>query len=202
MPESLILRGAVIRFADTRTTEGGVFSRLHLTADFSSVVAEAMGWNTGTNRQGKLIPSELPATYLTLMPDPPELQRHALQFEITGVDDFQFFEVQGEDGESKHIELRFTVRTPVDGAAAAIENYMRRAGASAQLRLDYTKQTGLNLEAAGSDETPTAEGSQGGPTLAPVAVMGGSHQKKGRGRAAKKNQAAAEPEPEESENEE
>jgi hypothetical protein len=143
--EKLIFRGAEIRYSDTRKDEGGVFVRIHMTADFTEVVREAMGWNVGTFSKGKLVPNDLCATHISLIPDEKSFRNHAIDLEITNMSDFEYFEVKDEDGNVSH-EVRFIVRTPVEGAETKVANYMRFAGASAQLRVNYQVQDPLPLE--------------------------------------------------------
>jgi hypothetical protein len=155
--ERLIFRGARVRYFDGRDSKAGFFTRIYMTADFSDVVREAMGWGPPAEgfSQGKL-DGELNATNMVLTPNQKPLRQHELQLAVVKVDDFQFFRVKNSDDETTSEEVRFVLHSAVDGAAGLLENYMRRIGTSddsvGQLRIAYEVQ----------DELPLTSGSQDG----------------------------------------
>ena len=157
----LIFRGASVRYSDTRMDESGVFSRIYMTAAFSDPVREEMGWGappegfTSAKLEGRLN-----ATHIILTPNSKELRQHELQIDVNEISDFQFARVKNEGSESTSTEVRFVVRTAVDGAAALIEQYLRKIGKSeGQLRVNYEKQEELpGMEAkAGAREEDGAD---------------------------------------------
>lgn len=165
--QKLIFRGAYIRYMDLRQDEeAGAFVRLHLTAAYSEPVQQAMDWEpvpesiTSAKLSGRLA-----ATHLILTPNGRELKQHELQISCNDVCDFQLFRVKNEDGETTSTELRFQAKTSQEGAAALIENYIRRIGkGEGQLRVSYTKQEELDLgEDAGEKDTGCIDCNNGVP---------------------------------------
>ncbi len=153
--QKLIFRGCYIRYYDGRHDEdAGAFVRIHLTADYSEPVQEAMGWEAVPESiQSAKLTGRLAATHLILTPNGRELKQHELQISCNDVCDFQLFRVKNEDGETTSTELRFQAKTSQAGAAALIENYVARIGKGAgQLRVSYTKQEELDLGAEGSEK--------------------------------------------------
>lgn len=163
----LIFRGAYIRYMDVRQDEdAGAFVRLHLTADYSQPVQEAMDWEpVPESITSAKLAGRLAATHLILTPNGPELRQHELQLSCTDVCDFQLFRVQNDDGETTRTELRFQAKSAQDGAAALVENYIRRIGKGiGQLRVSYTKQEELDLgEDLGEKDTGCIECNNGIP---------------------------------------
>lgn len=205
MPK-LILRGAYIRYADIRRDdEAGMFTRVHFTADFSEPVREAMEWGEPPSSiQSAKLDGNVTATHLILTPNGRELKQHELQLDVTEVADFQYFRVKDGESNSTHAELRFIVRTPVDGAGALIEQYIRHIGKGpAQLRINYEEQAVMDLAPGESKQVELGDGTPAtitrgtelegqdedfepakaaGPSLAPAALVGGTHQRGTRGR--------------------
>lgn len=146
-------RGAVIRYADLRyEEEAGKFVRLHFTADWTDVVREHMEWedlpDSVTNAK---LTGKLTGRNLILTPNGKELQQHELQITVSDVSDFQLFRVKSDDGETKHAELRFIVRSQEPGAMALIESYIEAIGrGDAALKIAHEKQ----------EELPLGEGEQ------------------------------------------
>jgi hypothetical protein len=149
----LILRGCRIRYADVRESKAGVFTRIYMTADFSDVAREQMGWGEpGDGFNSAKLDGELNTTHVILTPNPKELRQHELQLDVTNVDAFEFVRVTNSENETVSAELRFVCHSPVDGASALVENYMRRVGTSdksiGQLRINYEVQEAIPLEDA------------------------------------------------------
>src|SRR5579864_4334832 len=104
--------GAWIRNADLRTRkEGGPFVRLHLTANFTKPVREEMGWEELPDclDSGKL-KGCLMGQNMILTPKADKLAKNEIQLECSEVSDFEMFRVRNKDGESKSMELRFSLR--------------------------------------------------------------------------------------------
>ncbi len=148
MPETIILRGAHIRYCDIRLEEGGAFCRSHMTAEFTQSACESMEWRdpgdsvTSANLEGALM-----ATHVILTPGDRALAAHELQFDCRLVDGFKLATL--EENESKRRELRFIITSSAEGAGAKVENYIRRVGDhQGQLRISYTKQEQLDLQPA------------------------------------------------------
>jgi hypothetical protein len=147
MADTLICRGAFLRYLDLRPNKPAWFCKLHVTADYSTNVAEEMGWGepaagtTGADLEGELV-----AQHIILTPGDPSLVKNEIQLDAELVNDFKFARVQNKESVSE--ELRFTIQTSTPGAAGIIEDYVRRIGQSAtsQLRISYLKQETLPFD--------------------------------------------------------
>lgn len=158
---SLIFRNVHLRYADLRRKDESMpFARLHLTADLSSVICEAMGWEMPGDGQsdGSLI-GKLTCSHLVLTPNEKGLRARELQIECSDCGDFKFVGVKDDDGEITDTELRFIVRTNQESAIGLIEQYWRSVGESdAQMKLSYEKepkQMPLAAATQESDAEPT-----------------------------------------------
>lgn len=139
--ETIQFRGVKIRYFDERReSETGLFTRIHLSADPSDPVFEAMGWEKIPDciGSGKLTGS-LVARDLVLTPVDPALRKQAFQLTCIEVSDFFLARVKEDDGESKVAELRFIVRSQAAQASALLSAYWRVLGdAPAMLTVDYS----------------------------------------------------------------
>lgn len=148
MAESIVFRGAFIRYFDGRQEEGGAFVRIHMTSEFTTPVMEEMGWDDpgGSVTDAKLS-GELHATHLVLTPGDKQLRQSEIQFDIRDVGDFKMVSV--EKDETKRRELRFVVRSSAADTAGLVDGYIRQIGEhQGVLRVSYTKQEELPLETA------------------------------------------------------
>lgn len=214
MPK-LIMRGAIVRHYDGRRSDSGPFTKIHVSADFSDPIREFMEW--GDPQEGAKdsnLEGELNATHLILTPNGKELKGHELQLTAQMVEKFKF--VRGKttkEGKVKSDRLDFQIITVEAGAGAKVEQYIAVIGKGvAQLRIGYEEQTKMDLaksedatEDATEDEqerlisreqaedTQDADNDEppakGGPTLAPAALVGGTHQKGTRGRPPRNREA-------------
>jgi len=208
----ILFRGARLKYFVGRDTEAGFVARIHVTADFTDPVREAMSWGEPADgfSSGKL-DGELNATHFILTPNQRELKQHELQLDVVKVDDFQFFRVKSEGGGDTE-EVRFVIHSAVEGAAGLVEQYIRRIGTSeksgGQLRVNYEVQGELPLEGGGcedcannvplqaGDDEVHASGrrclkklaenvtkTEGAPLASAREAAGGTHQKRARGPA-------------------
>lgn len=105
------------------------------------------------------------------------------------IGNFEVVRVQtGED--SHENELRFQVVTSATGSAAILESYIETIGkGTAQLRVNYAQQEALDMgdekqerlisEEQAHDTSEEADAQfEEGATVAPAAVMGGTHQRR------------------------
>lgn len=142
MPK-MIFRGSIIRYLDVRRDLGGVFRRLHCTAEFSDPVQQEMGWAIPAGVQSAKLEGEVAASHLILTPDG-ELKQHEIQIATHEITDFQFVRLKLDDGESSRTELRFIVMSRSPGIAAIVEQYMDVVGDhAARMRVDFEKQVEL-----------------------------------------------------------
>jgi hypothetical protein len=154
---TIIFRGAFIRYFDFRKGEAGWFARAHFTSEFTDRVAEAMQWGAPPVgcTAGKLEGS-LHATHMILTPNAKELRQHELQLDCNQVGDFEFVRVT--ENESTRTELRFKISTPVEGAEGILGAYARRIGQSvSQLRVGYAKQEELDLTSGPPEQEAVEE---------------------------------------------
>ena len=199
MPNT-VFRGAFVRYADVRCDdEAGKFIRLHLTADWTDVVRDHMGWEDVPETVSRAtLSGTLNALRMTLTPAQKELKQHELAIDITEAADFVLVRQEDEEGEPKGSELRFMVRTTQAGAGAMIENYIERIGRGAgQLVIAHEKQEGLDFT-GGDDASDDVEKEEvkAGPALAsaaevkradPTVAFGKQQMEKMRSRAARKD---------------
>ena len=200
--ENIIFRGAVLKHFDGRQNQEGsdYTTKLYFSAEFSDTVQEQMGWDDPGEclKPGKPagLVGELLGMNLILTPGDKKLKDFEIQLGVKDVIDFQVVVLKDDEGEPAGRQLRFTVRTPQDGAAAMAEQYIRRVGRhESQLRITYlpqAKQEQLSLEETKpSDQEPIGTFLQGEaleayearmgessePALSPAALVGGTHQR-------------------------
>ena len=189
MPK-LIFRAAYIRCVDLRYDDKSKnkYVKLNFTAAFSEPVRQAMEWGEPpAGFASAKLDGDLTASHFILTPDGLELRQHEVQMDATGISNFEVARVKvGND--STENELRFQLVTTVPGAAARIEAYLEAIGkGTAQLRVNYEQQEEMPLEyrllspeqSADTSEAADEPGDNG-PSLAPAALVGGTHQKRGR----------------------
>ena len=147
MAQSILFRGAVIRYADLRfEKEGGVFARLHIQADLSGPVCETLAW--GEIPEGvstaKLI-GKLTGRHLVLTPNDKALRQHEIQMECTDIGDFAAVTEKDDQGEVNGYRLNFIARSSEVGAIAKVEQYRRTIGSGdAALKVAYISQGTLD----------------------------------------------------------
>lgn len=146
MPESITFRGAHIRYYDGRHEEAGAFVRLHVTAEFTVQVMDAMGWeDPGDSVSSANLEGALNSTHMILTPGDKQLKQYELQIDIKDVTQFKVVAI--EENEVKRRELRFVIRTLEDCGAGKIEQYVRAIGDhQGALKVSYVKQEDLPLE--------------------------------------------------------
>jgi hypothetical protein len=155
--ETILFRGLLLRHFDQRRAgEVGVFSRIHLTADASQPVFDAMGWDyvpecvNSCDLVGALV-----ARKLTIVPIDPALRKQGFSLTCIDADDFQLVRVKAKDGESSSLELRFNVRSHAAEAAALLDNWMRTIGEGrATLQIDYESATRPEKQETAQDDAP------------------------------------------------
>ena len=170
MPEnsSIIFRGARIRYIDLRRKdEGSPFTRLHLAADFSAPVQEAMEWHIGDGMSSAKLKGVLTASHLILTPNDKRLKDHELQLECSEVEDFQLVELKDNEGERAGLELRFMARSVQPGACGLVEEYWTRIGhTDSQLKVAYIPQPVQQKLIEINGAAPSAPSNEGGKRAA------------------------------------
>lgn len=169
--ESITFRGAFVRHYDGRKGEGGAFVRIHMTADFSDTVVEALEWeDPGHSSTDTKLEGELMASNFILTPGDKMLAQYEIQFGIRSVGDFKMVRVV--DGESKRRELRFTIGSNVAGVAAMVDDYIRRVGDhQGALKVSYSReeQQALPLRTASTAKEKEPEAPEPKAEAAPEA---------------------------------
>jgi hypothetical protein len=149
MPK-ILFRGATLRHVTIQDDEAGVFTRIHVSADYSDTVARAMEWEEkiADGITSAKLEGSLNATNLVLTPNGNGLKQNEVKLDVSEVADFQFFRSKpGEDGGAVETELRFVILCNQPGAAALLEDYKRTVGkGKAALRVGYEEQSELPLE--------------------------------------------------------
>jgi hypothetical protein len=144
MSDQIIFRGAFVRYADIRQgKEGGeVFTRIHMSSEFSDVVRENMEWqDPGDSVTSAKLTGELLAQNFILTPNDKKLENQELQIAISDVSDFNVVALKDDEGEVSGRQLRFIVRSPGDGVEALVGQYIRRVGRhEGQLKISYEPQ--------------------------------------------------------------
>lgn len=143
MPDHVTFRGAKIRYYDGRHNEGGSFVRLHITAEFTQPVLEAMGWtDPGPSGYDVKLTGELVGTHLVLTPNDKKLREREISLDINEVSAFKLVTI--EKDEVKRRELRFVIRTPSPEAVTLVDGYVRSVRDNeAALKISYSKQETL-----------------------------------------------------------
>lgn len=194
MPK-LILRGAFVRYVDLRYDDKSktVYSKINFTAAFSEPVRNAMEWGEPpAGFASAKLDGDFTATHFILTPNGREMKAQEIQMDAKEIGNFALHRVKDDDGESTSNELRFQIVTADPNAASKLREYLSIVGkGEAQLRVNYEAQSDLEMEAEAEEEkqgaliseeqaADTAEESDGSAPIAAAAVMGGTHQRKGR----------------------
>jgi hypothetical protein len=160
LSETIIFRGCFIRHADIRQgREGGdVFTRIHVSAEFSDTVRDTMDWeDPGDSITSAKLTGELLAQNFILTPGDKALKQHELQIAITDASDFQLVVLRDDEGEPAGRQLRFIVRSPGDGVEALVGQYIRRVGRhEGQLKISYEPQAKQTALPMGNEEEEKA----------------------------------------------
>jgi len=154
----MILRGSFIRYFDCRIQEGGAFTRIHASSDFSEPVREAMGWpQISPEIESCKLSGTLAGDNMVLTPADKGLKQYEFQLGIGEVTDFEVARVKDDDGDSMRTELRYKIRTAAGSAAAQLFEYLSKVGkAPGAMKLKYSEQGSLvdaGEPAAEKDET-------------------------------------------------
>lgn len=134
-----------------------MFTRLHVSTDYSDTVARKMEWPDeipSVVKQGKLS-GLLSLSNFILTPNDKALRQHEINLKAHEASDFQLVRSGGneEEGEAPKTELRFIMRTPDIEAPARLGAYFNQIGeGTASLKLDYAQQEKLNLDASEEEE--------------------------------------------------
>lgn len=146
MPK-LNLRGVFIRYIDIRHNEGGIVTRIRMTADYSQPVCERMEWpqELSATMESAKLDGELILRNFNLSPNDKELKIHAIDIFAHDAGKFEVVRVS-DGGDASHVELRFQIRSASEAAPGLLANYIAKIGETAGLmKMDFDKQTEMDL---------------------------------------------------------
>ena len=185
----LTFRGSHVRYFDCRLQEGGAFTRIHASSDFSEPIREAMGWpQISSEIESCKLSGTLAGDNLVVTPADKTLKQYVFQMGVGEVTDFEVVRVKEEDGESVRTELRYKIRTNASSAAAQLYEYLSTVGkAPAAMKLRYSEQGTLteqdgDASNAGEKEEVDGEQEEQQPPLDNLMNAMGSGRKKERNR--------------------
>lgn len=146
MPETILFRGAVLRYFDVRQSAKGegMWVNIHMSSDFSEPLREAMGWeDLPESYHGGDLDGELVGVEMFLNPNGKELKQHALKLAIRSVTDFKVVELKQKDKEPER-QVQFKISTNSAKAHVYLGNYLKAIGRGAgQLKISYSDQPQL-----------------------------------------------------------
>lgn len=148
MSATVIFRGAYIRSFEYRNGENDRHVRIHITADWTDTVREAMVWDDiGEGHGGTDLIGRLAAEYLILTPSGKGLKDHQVQINVKEATKFEVLPRKDKEGETSGHELRFMVKTTDSDVPGLLQHYCATMGRGlAQLKLAYSKQEELPLD--------------------------------------------------------
>ena len=157
MADHVTFRGAKIRYFDGRRKEGNCFVRIHMTAEVTQPVLEAMNWtDPGPSASETKMSGQLVGTHIILTPNDKKLRGHELSLDVNGITSFKL--VRTEEDDKVKRELRFVVRSPVLGGVSLVENYVNQVGdCEGAMKVTYSKQEDLPLGAETGEGASTGE---------------------------------------------
>lgn len=161
--EKLIIRGAEIRHLNMPIPkEGSPFVRLHLRADLTEAIQEAMGWEEIPMcvASAAKLPGELNCTSVEILPNGSNLKQYERCLQITAAEDFRAVPIKDDDGDIVDHALELTLKiADYDSMLAAITMANAIGRATCQLSVSYEQpaQGKLALVHAGVDDGNTSD---------------------------------------------
>lgn len=156
--EKLIIRGAEIRHLNMAAPkEGAPFMRLHLRADLTGAIQDAMGWEEIPMCVASVakLPGELLATSVEILPNGSNLKMYERCLQITAAEDFRAVPLKDDDGEVEDHALELSLKiAEQDSILAAVALALAIGRATCQLSISYEQpaQGKLELAHAGVDD--------------------------------------------------
>lgn len=145
MPSNINFVKAFIRKAEIKPSEVGAIVRIHLTAEYTEAVLDAMDWtDPGESTKKDEMIGQLAAGNFILTPDSDMLKQHEMQFSFFGAEKFYIMNIVKD--EERRREFRFFVDSNAPEAAALVFAYIAALKKqTGNLKLSYTPQDDLNL---------------------------------------------------------
>lgn len=156
MPENIKFRGVVIQSCDVRQSANGesAFTKIHLRADFSDPVREAMKWDARPEGWGggDLL-GELVGVEMLVKPSSRELARFAFKMPIKRVKDFKLVVLKAKGDGEEELVLTFLIETVAKGAYKTVGSWIENLGKEkAQLTVSYREGDQLEIGEAQATE--------------------------------------------------
>jgi hypothetical protein len=146
MPDTILFRGAVLRYFDVRQSPKGegMWVNIHMSSDFSEPLRAAMEWeDLPESYHGGDLDGELAGVEMMLVPNGKEMKQHALKLGIRYVTDFKVVELKQKD-EDPVRQLQFKISTNSAKAHVYLGNYLKAVGRGVgQLKISYSEQQEL-----------------------------------------------------------
>lgn len=161
MPESIIFRGAQIVNFDMRQSPKGesTYIRIHMRADFSQPVMEAMGWEPRPEGWGGAdLIGELTGVAAMMKPSSPQLKQYGFKMPIKQVKDFKLVVLKQKEENDDDLVLTFVIETNSKRAYVTLGNWIENLGKDkGQLTVSYTEQTVIgNADGPNEDQRQAA----------------------------------------------
>ena len=148
----LIIRGAEIRHLNMPVPkEGSAFVRLHLRADLTEAIQEAMGWEEIPMcvASAAKLPGELNCTSVEILPNGDNLKMYERCLQVTAAEDFRAVPIKDDDGDIIDHALELTLKiTEYDSMLAAITLASAIGRATCKLSVSYEQPAQGKLELA------------------------------------------------------
>ena len=162
--EKLIIRGAEIRHLNMPVPkEGSPFVRVHLRADLTEAIQEAMGWEDIPMcvASAAKLPGELNCTSVEILPNGDNLKMYERCLQITAAEDFKAVPVKDDDGDIIDHALELTLKiTEYDSMLTAITLATAIGRATCKLSVSYEQPAQGKLELAHEAGVDDGDGDQ------------------------------------------
>jgi len=159
MSDTIVFRGAYIRSFEFRNGDGDKHVRIQMTADWSAPVCEHMEWGDVPDGFAACdLIGKLAASTVIFTPSGRGLKDHEIEIGADDVSGFNLVPIKDGEGEVTGRELRFTIKSTANEAAALLECYCKQIGRGvAQLKVSFAKQEVLPLTEEKKPEPVGAE---------------------------------------------
>lgn len=179
--EKLVIRGAEMRHLNMPAPkEGDPLMRLHIRADLTGPIMEAMGWEdipTCLASPAKLS-GELACTTAVIKPNGSTLAMYERCLQITAAEDFRAVPIKDDEGDITDHALELSLKIADKDSQLAVVALMQalgRADCAVELSYEVATQQALGLESGKAEESADAddEPKSAGETYTTIRVVSG-----------------------------